>query len=502
MEKVEIRIIPEKVYKNLAGLDISKIKDIIYSNILPKMKGEYFRIDVKVKRRKDGKPKYFVANFLRKDVYTVERVRIDVRGDEYKILKIDWDYSGDEDEEEVEGETSNAGGVEYSCDHDFAVGTPVPEIESARNAVEYIFNLARSVGLNPVKMMGPEANLTNYKRYLRCGLKGFVNIGHGNRNGIVLYDGFLSYRWFCHLSGQPLRPAVVYFNSCQVMNDPLKNCEMHAGARTFIGGIISLLIGPSEEVCKCFWDRVLHTRNPMGNTLHECEREKYPETGAHGIVGDTGPFTIEASRLIPIIVVLWEHVGFRGRRRTLIQDTPNLLLQSFNDKVSSIGIHKGPDYDQWKRIHGKEPVAEFFEHINYRGKSIILPPGAYANIHSLFGFGDVISSVKFTPSFPEAPEIKPIPLIVEIYEHANFRGKRATIVENVADIISYLGWEFNDVISSVRVIKGPDYSPGMKAHFFQHINYRGRSISLNVGNYPNIGASHGFNDVISSIKVR
>ena len=500
MEKrndVEIRVFASPMqYASRDAEDEPRVAEIIQTQVLPKAKGEYFRVDVRIKRRRDDKSKYLVAYLLRKDIYLAEVVKIDVETN-YGVSDITWDYEETEEEEEQE----YSGGEKGEYTYDFVAATPVPEINSAKNAVEYLYNQAVGAGLKSLKLLGSEASVANYKKYLTGGLKGFVNIGHGSPSCIILADGSLCASWFKSLLNQPLKPAVAYFNSCQVFNDPMKSAQMQAGARTFIGGIINLLIGPSEEVCKSFWNKSLTTATSMGYALEQCEKEKYPVVGAHGITGDTESFVLKPMQ-IPVVVALWQHVGFGGYRRLLVEDTTNLVLQAFNDKVSAIGIHRGPDYDAWKKAHGgKEPTVGFYEHINYGGRALILTAGAYANIHSLFKFGDVISSVKFNPPFPAAPIIQPIPLAVEVYEHANFKGKQAVIVENVPHLINYLGPEFNDIITSVKVKKGPNYTTGKKAQLFQHVQYKGKSIELDIGEYPNIGKSHNFNDVVSSIKV-
>jgi hypothetical protein len=209
------------------------------------------------------------------------------------------------------------------------------------------------------------------------------------------------------------------------------------------------------------------------------------------------------SMQIPLVIALWEHAGFVGRRRVVVANTPNLVLQGFNDIVSAVGVHPGPDYAAWKAAHGgKEPTVGLYEHVNYGGAVLTLTAGAYANIHRLFNFGDVISSVAINPALPMAAAITPIPLVVEIFEHANFDGRRAAIVEDVPNVPAYLGWEFNDLVTAVRVKPGPNYTPGVKAQLFRDVGFLGGSIQLDPGDFPNIGASHGFNDVVSSIKVR
>jgi hypothetical protein len=226
---------------------------------------------------------------LRKDTYTADVVKIEVDAN-YQIQNTvrDYDDSGEEeDENEEEGEQYSQ---ESAYAPNFVVSTPEDGIATAVAAVNHIHNLAVSAGLNSVKLVGATANRSNYKAYLKSGLKGFVNIGHGFPGGIVLSDGTLGARWFDGLIGKPLNPAVVYFNSCKVFNNPLQAAVMQAGARSYIGGIVNLLIGPSEKVCMCFWEQSLNTLSSMQRILKGCEKEKYPSQGAHGIIGDCGIF--------------------------------------------------------------------------------------------------------------------------------------------------------------------------------------------------------------------
>lgn len=287
-KEIKIRVLgTRKEYASLDARDESQVAKIIRTQVLPKTKAEYYRVDVKIKRKSDKKPNKIVATLLRKDIYLAEVVKVDVESD-YQVTGITWDY--DESKEEEEEEDYSLNEEEYACSYDFVVGTPVDGIPTAKEAVEYLHNLFTTLGYKSKMLLGAEATLANYKQYLTCGLKGFVNIGHGNTNGIVLDDGTLSASWFNSVTNQALKPAVTYFNSCQVHNDPLKSAVMKAGTRTFIGGITNLLIGPSELVCKCFWDKVQNTATTMDDALHTCEKEKYPNEGAHGIIGDSGLF--------------------------------------------------------------------------------------------------------------------------------------------------------------------------------------------------------------------
>jgi Beta/Gamma crystallin len=205
---------------------------------------------------------------------------------------------------------------------------------------------------------------------------------------------------------------------------------------------------------------------------------------------------------IPLVLVLWEHPGFGGRRRTFVGDTVNLATDGFNDTASAVGVHPGPGYAAWKAANGgAEPTVTLYEHAGYGGAALTLKAGAYANIHMLFNFGDAVSSLRFNAPAAAAPTISPIRLVVELFEHANFTGRRAVIVENVSNVIAYLGSDWNDIVSSARVTAGPNFTAGNAALLFRDANYLGGSISLPPGNYPNIGASHAFNDVVSSVQV-
>ncbi len=266
--------------------DEQQIITSIRDKVLPEIGIDYHSVSVKVKRKADQSPDYLVAYMLRKDTYTADTVKIEL-SDSYGVQSIVQNYD-DSGEEEDEEESTFGDTPEYGVD--FVVATPVPEIPTAKQAVDYLYNLATSVGLNARKLLGPAASVANYRHYLRSGVKGFVNIGHGSPSSIILHNGTLHANWFNALTGTPVKPAVVYFNSCQVFNSPLQPAVMKSGARTYIGGIVNLGIGPSEAVCKCFWDKSFKLLKGMKSNLTQCEKDKYPRQGDHGISGDTGIF--------------------------------------------------------------------------------------------------------------------------------------------------------------------------------------------------------------------
>ncbi len=298
-ENIKIKIFASpRAFRKHDTKDEERIADIVRKEILTREKAKHHSVKVKVKRRKDGSPKYLVVYMLRKDTYTADIVRVDV-DENYAIQAFVDDYADTEDDEEE----SEAEEVYESVD--FVVGTPVPEIPTANAAVEEIRQMVVDAGFTCKVLLGEDASVANYKNYLKSGLRGFVNIGHGSTDLIVLDDGALYASWFQDLPGKQLAPAVVYFNSCRVFNNPLQPAVMRAGARTYIGGIVNLLIGPSEEVCKCFWNKVLTQRAAMGQSLENCETDNYPMQGAHGISGDLGTFNFITSVIDKYKVVLY-----------------------------------------------------------------------------------------------------------------------------------------------------------------------------------------------------
>lgn len=303
-ENVEIKVFatPEK-FQAYDSQDESRIVEVVRQAVLPREKVEYHSVKVKVKRAEDGSPRYLVAYMLRKDTYTADVVRVDVDANyQVKDFQDEYDNSRDEEEESLDRPTPTFDPAEA---FDFIAATPVPEIPTAKLAVEKVHEMAVSAGLKSKMLLGPEATVANYKHYLASGLRGFVNVGHGNTTGIVLDDGTLNHAWFNSLTALQVSPGVVYFNSCKVFNAPLQPAVMKAGARTFIGGIVNLLIGKSEEVCKCFWNKVLAQNQEMKPSLTSCESAHYPTAGAHGISGDFGLFNFISSPLDSYKVVLY-----------------------------------------------------------------------------------------------------------------------------------------------------------------------------------------------------
>lgn len=198
---------------------------------------------------------------------------------------------------------------------------------------------------------------------------------------------------------------------------------------------------------------------------------------------------------IPIIVVLWEHTGFAGRRLALTEDTPDLGVYGFHDMTSSIGIHPGPDY-----VKGTRYEVSFYEHSLYGGGQLVLVgPACYPSLIRPYNFNDVISSVNFNMGYPGTATISPIPVVVELFENTNYGGRKFIVVQNVPNLHTY--GAFGDMVSSVKVMQGPNFAVGKKAKLCRDVGGGGGCIELAPGNYPDLHAAFNFGDVVSSVYV-
>ena len=169
--------------------------------------------------------------------------------------------------------------------------TPLLEYPTAKAAVDTTCALASKLGYRVVKLLGRQANMANYKKFLTARLKAFGSIGHGNTGGIALADGILTASWFEGLAKHGIAPAVVYFDSCDVFQPPLLPAIMMAGARSYIGGKVELAVAPSDKVFECFWNKILQGRTRMRASVKNCEKTtNYPVPRSHGFAGFPGKF--------------------------------------------------------------------------------------------------------------------------------------------------------------------------------------------------------------------
>jgi len=293
-QSVKIVMLPGAERAVWAAEESKAVRKVVMDNLLLSSMKPYHKVQVTVKRGTGAAAEAIVAYMLRAHTYTADVAMVKV-GPDYAVKSIDLSYVAAEEDTFASiaappAVTKKSVRATKQRPVLMAFGTPVPEIATASAAVEYLYKLATRLGYPCVKLLGASANLANYRRYLGGHLLAFVNVGHGNTTGIALSDGFLSSSWFGRLPAKSLWPEVIYFNSCQTFNPPLLPAIEKAGRRTYVAGKVNLLIGASEEVCKCFWTKTLKAGEWMGRSLVACERAKYPNPNSHGISGDKGKF--------------------------------------------------------------------------------------------------------------------------------------------------------------------------------------------------------------------
>ncbi|NEO55756.1 MAG: hypothetical protein F6K54_23400 [Okeania sp. SIO3B5] len=205
---------------------------------------------------------------------------------------------------------------------------------------------------------------------------------------------------------------------------------------------------------------------------------------------------------IPLIVELYEHWftsnslgGGPGRRLLLSQDTPNLATPYvMNNLTTSLKIRPGPNFDP-----NADYEVSFYRDPNYISSQLVLTPGEYPDLNTgPIRFGDAISSVKFNQGVPPAPAVSPIPVVAELYDRVNYAGRKLIIFEDVDNLTTYSA--YNNLTSSVKVFKGPNYKPGDKIRLYDTFNGSGDYIDLEPGEYPDLQQSHTFGNKTSSTK--
>ncbi len=208
-----------------------------------------------------------------------------------------------------------------------------------------------------------------------------------------------------------------------------------------------------------------------------------------------------------LVVEIFQHTNFRGRMGYVVEPVPFTGGIGFQDNISSLRVYKGPSFSSnpnYKVI--------LHQHRDYRGKRLALGPGFYPNLHdTAYNFADRISSINFGSSLDvPGPEWGTIPLIVDCYEHVEFRGRKITILRDIINLRDPQGgsW-FEDRISSIRIFKGPDFPrDGAEVVFYEHPEFEGIGIPIRLEpseykkELPNLHLLPvNFGDTISAIKI-
>ena len=209
---------------------------------------------------------------------------------------------------------------------------------------------------------------------------------------------------------------------------------------------------------------------------------------------------------IPLIVEVFQHLNFHGRNSFVIEPVQHLRQIGLNDQISSLKVYRGPNFSN------SNHKVILYEHPRFRGRKIAFGPGFYPNIHEAgYNFSDRTSSINFgTMPIPVGPEWGTLPVIVECFEHQEFRGKKFTVLRDIANLRDPDGgtW-FEDRISSLRITKGPNFPrTPIEVILYEHPEYEGANLSIPIGpsefkkEIPNLHVlPQSFGDSISAVKI-
>jgi hypothetical protein len=213
---------------------------------------------------------------------------------------------------------------------------------------------------------------------------------------------------------------------------------------------------------------------------------------------------------VKMIVQLFEAPNFQGQHVELSEAIGDLRPLDFDGRAKSAKVFRGPSWtsnDELGRIvrlsSQREGTAPGFL------PTIDLRPGEYPDVLSLLrsaphGFpAAVVGSVDFpllpdlTVTVPGETPFNRIPVVVVLYEHADFRGRKRILYADEPDLEAGTG--FGNVVSSVKILAGPNFVEGLGCKLFQQIAFGGAVLPFGLSEVPRLT---GFtNDEISSVQV-
>lgn len=247
----------------------------------------YHRVAVKVQWI-DGRAKSLLVFLLSKDTYstTIHRITLGERGE---VLAVELNYQLTDADEEVER------GTYASCPDpsvQMIFSSCEQTIPSAISAVGQAGQYAARMGYKYRVLKGNEENVAAIRSWYSCpNLILHGRVGHGYTTGVVFADGIMSYSAFRELPPRSMNCKALYYNSCDVHNPPLEPAIMGAGTQIFIGGNVTLEIGRSEEVFKCWMQKTLLNNEEMKPNVQRCELETGYRQGDHGVTQDPSQST-------------------------------------------------------------------------------------------------------------------------------------------------------------------------------------------------------------------
>jgi Beta/Gamma crystallin len=197
--------------------------------------------------------------------------------------------------------------------------------------------------------------------------------------------------------------------------------------------------------------------------------------GSGGIVGLGGVAPVQNGRII-----LYDADGYTGRSMAVVENIVDLTNTSFNDQAASLLIESGT----WELC--TDPYFRGQCRMFGPGMMRRLEPAIYRAISSMRLVGGSVVGAKpgFVPGGRGRYENR---VDIELFEHANFEGRRLSTRNSVADLYTE---NFNDITSSIVVYAG-------QWELCTDANFGGRCVVFGPGKHANM---FGLNDSFSSLR--
>ena len=192
------------------------------------------------------------------------------------------------------------------------------------------------------------------------------------------------------------------------------------------------------------------------------------------------------------MIVLYDEKDFGGSCVSLTFEVPDLTLPMFLEG-------RGSDPFQFGSLNNRASSAlvegqgswMLYKRAGYQGEWVELPPGYHRDL-AVYGLDNAVSSLKPVPLPPPPPSGKIVlwtgkdlsgSVVVLRHEEANLA------YVTIGGTISVI----NDFISSVEIEEGT-------WTLYQDADYKGKSVKLSPGRYPDLGA-YGLDRSVSSLRI-
>lgn len=212
-----------------------------------------------------------------------------------------------------------------------------------------------------------------------------------------------------------------------------------------------------------------------------------------------------------LILEAYEQPNYGGVAGYFVDPEPSLWRVGFRHGFRSARVYRGPGYKR-----GPNYRIVLYDRGNYEGRKLVLAPGYYPDLLDVsVQHTGRFRSFNIAPDYSiSGPEWGSIPVIVQLFNDPDYRGRHATVLRDVPNTHSELGMA--DTISSVRVIKGSDFPPqGAKVRLYEHLDYGGPYLEIAMTTYdmkkeipdlsmlPMVGGQYAstFGNAISSVQV-